>query len=130
MSPNHNPDKGTIAEKIFTLLALEDFGSPGADILELIEQQEVNASEKIGFIPGVPILRLVSSVWMHDTAEFSNFLRTASLGLPSNSPCNYLPVILLHLDERDPSAAPVYMAATLHLGGILEKYFADEDQSK
>ena len=68
MSPNHNPDKGTIAEKIFTLLALEDFGSPGADILELIEQQEVNASEKIGFIPGVPILRLVSSVWMHDTA--------------------------------------------------------------
>ena len=130
MSESIKPIGNELIEKISTIAALEKLGSPGADILGLIERQEFNGSEASGLIPAVPILKMVSSVWYHDAADFSDLVHAAFLGLPDSSPRDVLVAKILVADERESSRPPVCMAATLRLGGILENENNTEESDK
>lgn len=99
---------------------LAELGSAGQDIIGLFEQQEENARATSGMIPSVPILKMGSITWMHDAADFSDFIHAARLEMPDSSPLDVLHVEVHFSDEREPNMPPVRMAATLRLGEILE----------
>ena len=113
--------KSTNSDYLKTAEELNERGSFGDEISNLLEMQQQNILFNTPRIGSKPVLQLKYDMSRSEDVEsFNEFKRLASVGLTASDPSNVLYAEIEFHDPLQPDQPPFYMAATLHLGAITQ----------